>query len=263
MSRIPLYPDMPRPLLFAHRGLSSLAPENTMAAYSLAREKGIPGIELDVHLTRDGKLAVIHDHTTARVSPGTSLEIERSTWKELSAVDIGSWKGPEWKAERIAELPQLFEEYGDAFYYDIEMKSSVPSDYGLEKALAACLRDAFATRGDLAGKVLVSSFNPMALARFKYLASALPTAIIWSNDPEVPAFLRHGEGRWVGKVDVLKPDRAKVRPASSFRWRRFGRYPVLPWTVDTKEEADRLLSLGCEGVISNRPQELEIKPKAK
>ena len=261
MSRLPLFPGVARPLLFAHRGLSSLAPENTMAAFSLAREKGIPGVELDVHLTSDGKLAVIHDHTTARVSTSASIEVERSTWKELSAVDVGSWKGNEWKGERILELGQLFEEFGDSFYYDIEIKSNVASDYGLEKALAACLRNAFGSKVSLAGRILVSSFNPMALARFRYLSSALPTAIIWSGEAEVPAYLRHGEGRWLGKVDALKPHKAKVQLASSFRWRRLGRYPILPWTVDEKAEAARLLALGCEGVISNRPHELEIKPK--
>lgn len=258
MSRIPLFPGMARPLVFAHRGLSSIAPENTMAAFRLAREMGIPGIELDVHLTSDGKLAVIHDHNTARVTTGAALEVERSAWKELAALDVGSWKGGEWKGERIIELRQLFEEFGDAFYYDVEIKSHVASDYGLEEALAACLRDAFSSKGGLAGRILVSSFNPMALARFKYLSSALPTAIIWSGDADVPAYLRHGEGRWIGKVDVLKPDKAKVRPASSFRWKNLGRYPILPWTVDEKAEAARLLYLGCEGVISNRPQELEL-----
>jgi glycerophosphoryl diester phosphodiesterase len=259
VSRVPLFPEIARPLLFAHRGLSSLAPENTMSSFKLAREMGMPGIELDVHLTSDGKLAVIHDHNTARVTTGPALEVERSTWKDLSAIDVGSWKGSEWKGERIIELRQLFEEFGDAFYYDIEIKSRVVSDYGLEKTLAACLRDAFAALGALAGRILVSSFNPMALGRFKYLSSALPTAIIWSGDAEVPAYLRHGEGRWIGKVDVLKPDRAKVRRASSFRWRNFGRYPILPWTVNDRAEAARLLALGCEGVISNTPQELGIK----
>jgi glycerophosphoryl diester phosphodiesterase len=258
LSRVPFFPGIARPLLFAHRGISSIAPENTMASFKLARERGIPGIELDVHLTSDGKLAVIHDHSTARVTTGAALEIERSTWKELSAIDVGSWKGSEWKGERIVELRQLFEEFGDAFYYDVEIKSNVASDYGLEKALAACLRDAFSSSGSLAGRILISSFNPMALARFKYLSSALPTAIIWSGDAEVPAYLRHGEGRWIGKVDVLKPDKAKVRRLSSFRWKNMGRYPILPWTVDEGAEAARLLNLGCEGIISNKPQELGL-----
>jgi glycerophosphoryl diester phosphodiesterase len=260
LTRVPFFPGIARPLLFAHRGISSIAPENTMASFKLARDRGIPGIELDVHLTSDGKLAVIHDHSTARVTTGAALEIERSTWKELSAIDVGSWKGSEWKGERILELRQLFEEFGDSLYYDVEIKSQIASDYGLEKALASCLRDAFSSIGSLAGRILVSSFNPMALARFKYLSSALPTAIIWSGDAEVPAYLRHGEGRWIGKVDVLKPNKSKVRPLSSFRWRKLGGYPILPWTVDDKEEASRLISLGCEGIVSNAPQELGLEP---
>jgi glycerophosphoryl diester phosphodiesterase len=229
-----------------------------MASFKLAQEKGMPGIELDVHLTSDGKLAVIHDHNTSRVA-STSLEIERSTWKEISTIDIGAWKGSEWKGQRIIELHELFEEFGESFYYDIELKSHVVSDHGLEAAVASCLRDAFSSKSGLSGRVLVSSFNPLALSRFKYLAPAIPTAIIWCGDSDVPAYLRHGEGRWIGKVDVLKPVRTKVTRLSSFRWRNLGRYPILPWTVDDADEAERLLGLGCEGVISNRPQELRIK----
>jgi len=257
LSRLKLFPDLARPLLFAHRGLSSSAPENTMAAFKLARDMGMPGVELDVHLTSDGKLAVFHDHSTARIA-GAALELERSAWKDLSALDIGSWKGSQWKGERMIELRELFEEFGESLYYDVELKSSIAADYGLEAAVSTCLRDAFASKTGLTGRILVSSFNPMALARFKYLSPAIPTAIIWSGDADVPAYLRHGEGRWIGKVDALKPDRAKVTRFSSLRWMKLGRYPVVPWTVDDAAEAARLLSLGCEGLISNRPQELGV-----
>lgn len=258
MSRLALLPGIARPLLFAHRGLSSIAPENTMAAFKLASKMGIPGVELDVHMTSDGRLAVIHDSATARVA-GTAMEVERSAWKDLAALDIGSWKGKQWKGERIIELRELFEEFGESLYYDVELKSSIAGDFGLEATVASCLRDAFASTKGLTGRIVVSSFNPMALARFKYLAPAIPTAIIWSGDSDVPAYLRHGEGRWIGKVDALKPDRTKVRRLSAFRWKNFGRYPILPWTVDEGAESARLLGLGCEGVISNRPQELGIR----
>ena len=140
---------------------------------------GIPAVELDVHLSSDGGLPVIHDHTTSRVA-GKDLEVERSTMKELASLDIGSWKGEEWEGERVLALRELFEEFGDSLCYDIEIKNRISSDYGLEGAVAACLRDAFSSRPGMAGRILISSFNPVALARFKYLAPAIPTAIIWS-----------------------------------------------------------------------------------
>lgn len=253
MSRLPLLPDFQRPLLFAHRGLSSIAPENTMAAFVLARELGIPGVELDVHLTSDGQLAVFHDHFAGRVAEGKGLELERCSWPDLATLDIGSWKGHEYSSERIPLLPELLDEFGSSFYWDIELKNRVPADYGLEAAVAKALRDA-----GLVGNCLVSSFNFVSLARFKALEPRIPTAIIWSAEEEVPPYLRHGEGRWPGRVDVLKPSAEKVRAWPSFRWRKIERYPVLPWTVDEAAEAARLLALKCEGVISNRPQELGI-----
>ena len=90
--RVPLLPDFTRPLLFAHRGLSSLYPENTMAAFSAARAAGISGIELDVHQTKDGKLVVFHDDTTKRIgmNPEAALSIEGSDYATLSGLDIGS-----------------------------------------------------------------------------------------------------------------------------------------------------------------------------
>jgi glycerophosphoryl diester phosphodiesterase len=267
VNRLPLLPDIPRPLVFAHRGVSSIAPENTMAAYRLARTLGIPGIELDVHLCADGKLVVIHDHFTGRTTgaggagglpPGPAvksrgLELERSTWADLRALDVGSWKGPEYAGERMPLLPELFEELGSAFYWDIEIKSNIAADYGLETAVARAIRDA-----GLVGRCLVSSFNPVSLARFKALEPDVPTAIIWCSDEAIPFYLRHGEGRWLGRVDALKPEHVKVHRASSFRWRKIERYPVLTWAVDDAAGAARMLRLGCEGVISNCPQELEL-----
>ncbi len=261
MRRLPLLPDFPRPLLFAHRGVSSLAPENTWASFRLARELGIPGVELDLHLSADGKLLVFHDHFTGRLAGaeglppgpaavGKGLEVERTTWARLAGLDVGSWKGPEFAGERPMLFRELLEELGESFYWDIELKSKTPSDYGLEAATAAALRDA-----KLAGRCYVSSFNPISLARFKALEPRVPTAIIWSSEKEVPPYLRLGQGRWLGRTDALKPARGDVGPARSLLW-RLERYHVLPWTVDDAAEASRLLALGCEGVISNRPQDL-------
>ena len=235
-----------------------------MAAFRLARSYGVPGIEIDVRLSADGVLAVIHDGSTSRVAPNQGprggLEVARSSWSRLRTVDVGSWRGEEWRGERIPRLEELFEELGDTVYYDIEIMNPKLSDHGLEAALAAAL--AAVSRGGIAERSLVSSFNPFALARFKALAPRTPTAIIWSQDRELPFFLRQGEGLWMSGVDAFKPSAAKVGALSAFRWRTIHRRPFIPWTVDEEGEAARLLDLGCEGMISNRPQDLMAGSRA-
>jgi glycerophosphoryl diester phosphodiesterase len=231
-----------------------------MAAFRLARENGIPGLELDVHLSVDGRIVVVHDHFTDRVAPGQGkgdlgLEVERSTLAALRALDIGSWHSPGFAGERISLLTDVFEELGDSVYYDIEIKNRGAADYGLEAALATVLRDSAPT-----GRYFVSSFNPISLARFKTLSPEIATAIIWCESEELPWYLRRGAGRWIGRVDALKPEYPKVGRLSSFRWRRLGGYEVLPWTVDEPAEAARLIGLSCAGVVSNRPQELGLLP---
>ncbi|HOX13105.1 MAG TPA: glycerophosphodiester phosphodiesterase family protein [Spirochaetia bacterium] len=247
MSRLPLLPDFPRPLLFAHRGVSSVAPENTRAAFALARQLGVPGVELDVHRCASGELVVTHDYSTKRVT-GTELEIESTPWERLRDLDAGSWKGPEYKGERLPLLADLLEEFGADLYWDIEIKSRVHADAELEEALARLLDSP-----RLAGRLAVSSFNPFVLGRFKALSPKIPTAIIWCRSKEQPWYLRHGEGRWIAGTDFLKPDKALVKtlPLPGGRERA-------AWTVDEPAEARRLLSLGCSGIISNRPHELGI-----
>jgi glycerophosphoryl diester phosphodiesterase len=247
MGRLPLLPDFPRPLLFAHRGVSSVAPENTRAAFALARQLGVPGVELDVHLCASGELVVTHDHSTKRVT-GTELEIETTTWERLRDLDAGSWKAPEYKGERLPLLADLLEEFGADLYWDIEIKSRDAADRGLEAALARLLDSP-----RLAGRIAVSSFNPFAVRRFKALSPRIPTAIIWDRSKNQPWYLRHGEGRWIAGTDFLKPDKALVKapPLQGGRERSV-------WTVDDPAEARRLLGLGCAGIISNRPHELGI-----
>lgn len=247
-------PGRDRPLVFAHRGVSSEAPENTMAAFRLAKEKGIPGVELDIHLTADGKLVVIHDHSTKRVAPGTDLNLEASTVADLKKIDIGSWKGEQFKAERPPLLSELFEELGRDLYFDVEIKSGTSEDRGLEAALVKVLAD----HGMDASNVIVSSFNPFAIKRFKALCPTVPTAIIYCIDAGVPWYLRRGEGRWIAGADVLKPKYTQTT-AAGLSWGRliFGR-KVIPWTIDDPAEAARVLSIGCDGVISNAPHRLGL-----
>ena len=94
---------MDRPLAIAHRGYSDRGPENKLTAYRLGWNSGADGIECDVYLTKDGQLVCIHDNDTKRVA-GKNLEIAKHEWEDLHSLDVGLWKDPAWKGERIPLL---------------------------------------------------------------------------------------------------------------------------------------------------------------
>jgi glycerophosphoryl diester phosphodiesterase len=91
--------------IVAHRGFSARAPENTLAAFELGWKNQTDACELDVYLTVDGKTVVIHDKDTKRTA-GVNLDVAKSTQAELTAIDVGTWKGKEWAKEKIPTLEQ-------------------------------------------------------------------------------------------------------------------------------------------------------------
>ena len=94
--------------IFAHRGASAQAPENTLEAFSLAISMGADGLELDVHLSSDGELMVIHDAKVDRTTNGTGL-IREKTLAEIKALDAGSWKGEQFAGEKVPTFEELLE----------------------------------------------------------------------------------------------------------------------------------------------------------
>jgi glycerophosphoryl diester phosphodiesterase len=270
VSRLPLLPDRPRPLIFAHRGCSSLAPENTLAAFRKARDIGAPGIELDIHVCRTGELVVAHDDNFLRTVPeglnGAGRPIEELEYAEIRAIDVGAAFGRQsgvqearaaepgaFRGERPPLLEQVLEEFCPGMYIDIELKTRKTKDDPLP-VLAADMLNHFGDR--VLKSVTVSSFNPFCLLAFKKHCPAVPTAIIWSADKGVPPLLRYGFGRIISRCDYLKPVYRQVNRLSVFRFRTLEGRPLVPWTVDEKALAQGLLKTGCEGIISNRPQDL-------
>ncbi|GHV82457.1 glycerophosphoryl diester phosphodiesterase [Spirochaetia bacterium] len=255
MSRTPLLPERPRPLLFAHRGCSSLAPENTMASYRKARELGSPGIELDVHLCATGELVVAHDDTFVRTAPpdanGRGRNVEELTLKEVRAIDVGSFFGPGFSGERPPLLEEVLEEFCPALYVDIELKTRKVKDDPLPGLMAAKLK---AMGTAIEQSVTISSFNPFSLFAFKKEAPHIPTAVIYCAETEVPWFLRRGFGRFFAACDYAKPIHLQVNRLSRFCIAALEKRPLVPWTIDDPALAERVLKLGCEGIITNCPQ---------
>src|SRR5450631_227872 len=127
--------------LIAHRGASREAPENTQAAFDLAWRQGGDGIECDFRLTRDGRVVCIHDATTGRTS-GADISVAEASLDELRRLDIGLWKGEQWRGERIVILEELLEQLPEGKSLFIELKCGPEIVEPLVTILQNCSRTA-------------------------------------------------------------------------------------------------------------------------
>lgn len=228
MTRI--FPEHEKPLLIAHRGLHTVKRENTLQAFREAVKAGADGIELDVHLTKDGSLAVIHDGNTMRTT-GVDRVVEESTIWELKKTD------PE-----IPVLEEVFEAFPD-IYYDIELKCPSLRPGGMERKLLSVIEEY-----SMKQKVMVSSFDPVAARAFqKHSGHEIPVAIIYDIDPRVPRIARKGFFRHFLKADILKPG-LNIAP------RQLGKlkYEFSVWCPDTPQQARYYLDRGARILITNR-----------
>ncbi len=239
-----MFNNLPNPLILGHRGYSSLAPENTMVAFDKCVELKIPGIEFDVHLTKDGKLVIIHDHDLNRVASVNAL-VEELTWAELKNLDVGSHKNSSFKNERIPLLEELFDRHKNNLFYDIELKEETFKETSLGEKVFAAIKKA-----KLEEYCMVSSFNPFALRHFnKYAKNTIPMATIFAIDEEVPKILQRGFGRHLAPTTILKPEFKQVDRKLIKK-----NYPIITWTVDDIQTGENLIEMGVKGLISNDPK---------
>ncbi|MFP4509552.1 MAG: glycerophosphodiester phosphodiesterase [Spirochaetaceae bacterium] len=234
-----IFPGVERPVILAHRGFSAEYPENTMAAFTAAREAGAGGIELDVQMCSTGEIVVFHDYTTDRVT-ATPGRIDAQSWKALSTLRVGG-------TEPIPLLRDVLDAFGDSLCYDIEIKHSVRGATGIEDALVSMI----ASRG-LEDRCLISSFNPYAIRETRRRSQRLPVAIIYSRSSGVPWFLRNGFGRYMSAADALKPEHVQYTRGHALGAAVQAR-EVFVWTVDEAEDMKRSLARGAAGVITNHP----------
>lgn len=248
-----------RPQTIGHRGAAALAPENTPASLITALEIGVDSVEIDVHLSADDELVVIHDATLDRTTDGTGA-VRDQTLAELKRLDAGSWfygpgATPAWDAEllRIPTLAEVMDLVRGRAVLCIELKR--PEQYpGIEERLLDALRSGGLLGGHGTPEVLVLSFFDASVRRIARLAPDVPRV---QNLPpgyaatdavldEVRRYA-HGIGPHHGSVT------AELLAAAHERG-----LLVVPYTVNRPDRMRELLSLGVDGLLSDNPVALKL-----
>jgi glycerophosphoryl diester phosphodiesterase len=239
------------PQIIAHRGGSLEAPENTLAAFRHAILVGAKSVELDVQLSSDGEMVVIHDDTLDRTTDGSGA-VGSHTFAQLRQLDAGSHFSPQYKGEQIPTLREVVELCAEAGVgVVIELKS--PHLYpGLVEKVAAFLAE-MSLRG--ARDLWCISFDHDAIRSLRTLDANVPLGYLFEwNEPRfvfpdstVQAFCPYY------KTALAHPDQVA-------RAHDLGK-GVLVYTVDDEEEIHLLTSIGVDGMVTDRPEAI-LKPPA-
>lgn len=229
--------------IFAHRGASGYAPENTIPAFRLAHEQGADGIELDVQFTKDREVVVLHDETIDRVSTGKGF-VRDYTLKELRQFSFHN--GMEAYASGVAvptlaEVLRLVKPWG--MKVNIELKTGIFWYPGLEEKTVEIVREA-----GLEDRVIYSSFNHYSIQEIQRIVPQAETAYLF-NDVilDMPGYARKNG------VDGLHPAMYHMQmPGFLEEYQKSG-LNLRVWTVDREEELKMLFSAGVTAVITNVP----------
>lgn len=235
-----------RILNFAHRGASHDAPENTLAAFQLAAQQGADGIELDVTLSTDGEVVVIHNDTVDATTDGSGA-VSALPLAALKELDAGAWFGPGFAGERIPTLAEVLEAVGDRLLINVELKGLSHRADGLEARVAALI-----ARHNLAARVIVSAFNPLRLRRMRRIAPGLPLGFL--HEDQSPVWLRTLAGMLLSGVnpEADHPCDPMVTPEYLARARRRDQR-VNVWVINEPARMRALRDMGVDLIITDRP----------
>ncbi len=225
--------------IFAHRGSSARAPENTLAALRLAIDDGADGAEVDAQVTRDNEVVLIHDADLLRTT-GDPRPVAGCSAEVIAALDAGHWFGPAFKDERIPLLREALEVARDRLRLNIELKPA-PGRLDLADRVAAALKECGAL-----GFCIVSSFDAAVLQRFRDVCPTVPAGRILAGDS---AGLDAADSVFVS-VEHTAIDAALVKAASARG------IEVHAWTVNDPRRALELKALGVACVMTDDPAAL-------
>jgi len=228
-------------MVIAHRGASSYAPENTLAAFDLALEMRVRHIELDVALTSANHPVVIHDDKVDRTTNGSGL-VTSHTLAALRQLDAGSWFGAQFEGERIPTFDDVLARYNGRVHIHTEIKGKSAS---LSERTADLIR-----KHGMERQVTVTSFQSVRLEEMRAYAPELPTGWLVREVTDSIIAQAHAIG-----VSQLCPRADMVRPELVHRLRAEG-FVARAWGVGTEELMQRAVQAGVDGMTVNFPDKL-------
>ncbi|QOR65411.1 glycerophosphodiester phosphodiesterase [Cytobacillus suaedae] len=229
--------------IFAHRGASITHPENTMEAFKEAQSVGADGIELDVQLSKDGVVVVIHDETVNRTTNGKGW-VREYTYKQLQKFDA-SYKFS--KKLGVCKIPSLEEVFswatGNDMILNVELKNGLVEYEDIEEKVLELIN-----KYDLSSRVIVSSFNHYSMVKFHQLAPEIETALIYMEGIYKPWEYAATIG-----AKAIHPYHPVVKEETVKSSHDLG-IAVRPFTINKIELMKKLASYKCDGIITDDPK---------
>ncbi|MGV2938298.1 glycerophosphodiester phosphodiesterase [Mesobacillus sp. LC4] len=229
-------------LILAHRGFAAEYPENTMLAFKKAEKAGSDGLELDVQMTRDGELVVIHDEKVDRTTDGTGL-VKDFSLKDLRKLDARFKFKESPKKEQIPTLDEVLEWLsGTGMICNIELKNSIIPYTGMEEKVINKVR-----HYNLSDRIIISSFNHYSIVHSYLLAPEIEIAPLLSEGLYMPwIYAQSIKARGFHPHWRAAPDQIVSASLESG-------IEVRPYTVNKESELERLFKVNCSAVITDDP----------
>jgi glycerophosphoryl diester phosphodiesterase len=232
-----------RPMVIGHRGLSFVAPENTLASYKLAMKTGADMAECDVYLSKDGVPILLHDRTFKRTT-GRDAAPGELTLAEIKKLDAGKWKAPEFAGEPVPTLQEALTLVKGNLRLVIEIKEPT-----IAPAIVKCLKDAAVEPQD----VMIFSFHDKAVEEIAKLEPHLPTTWLVDNPGVDETAWRATINRALEmRVSNIGTSYTHVDPGFVKLAHACG-FGIFVWTVNEPSDMSYLVRVGVDGIISDRP----------
>lgn len=231
-----------RTQIWAHRGASAYAPENTMEAFQMAIDMGADGIELDVQFTKDQQMVVVHDRNLERVS-NVSGFVQQYTLEELKTFRFNN-KKPDFPEARISTLEEVYDLVRPTnLILNVELKTVRNQNYGIEIPIAQLTRDM-----GMESKVVFSSFNHNSIMRLKKLLSNARFAFLQNEELADAAEYAKSHG-----MHYLHPDKFLIQDENYLRQCQEAGIGVHPFTINDIDELWDCYDKNVDAVITNEP----------